>query len=62
MSLSKFTKDARFQAVRRFTDRQQPQETFRNALAEIQASPSMKVLVYYGIGGVIEGNCQKKTL
>jgi tetratricopeptide (TPR) repeat protein len=53
MSLSEFRSRRRARATQRFTDREEPQETFRRHLERLDADPNyFCVVTYYGVGGI----------
>lgn len=53
MPLSSLKTKNKLKATKKFTDRDAPREVFNNSLADyIDGEPSLKVLVYYGVGGI----------
>lgn len=49
-------------AQRKFTDREQPQATFANALNTINTIENSKVIAFYGVGGIGKSSLQKHLM
>lgn len=51
--LSKFSNRNKFQAIRKFTNREEPRATFKKAFENLNNNEKIPhVLVYYGVGGI----------
>jgi tetratricopeptide (TPR) repeat protein/Cdc6-like AAA superfamily ATPase len=65
MPLSNFSNISKLKAVRTFTDRKEPLNAFKESLFEISDRtdvPKLKVLTYYGAGGIGKTSLAKKIL